>query len=321
MGNDTAYTSFFKLSDEPAFGTYTAPTDDVLLLDAIGEISENQNISEEVGTGSRLVNQTIYNQYDIGGSLSGKLQGGRLIAYALGIDTMTGSGIPYTHTMTQSDTTPLTSFTLGKYGINTDIGQEATGCKINDFSLNLDVNGVLNSTFNFLGKQSAKKTSTVGTRTQSTCNVVSSYMCAVTWNASEIATTSFSFNYSNNLGSDEYDLGDRRRQDITEGGVSMSGNFILVFANNTVYDDFQSDWSTGVEVGTQRALVFTADNGLISTSERGMTITMANVGLNTAGNSITLDNKRVVQNYSYTPETLTNIVVKDNVSVDYISGD
>jgi len=320
MAYDTGYTSFFKLANEASWGNADAPDDDCLLLEATGNIEEDQGVEQNFGTGSRLNNQNTYGNHAASGSITGKIQGGRMIAYGLGADSGSVATGLYTHTMTPLDTTDIPSMNIGKYHINTDKGREMSGTRVNDFSLNLDVGGQLTGTFNLIGKQVDQKTSTVGTRTQSTSSILTSYMGTVTWNSSAIDCTSFAFNYNNNLGGDERDIGDRRRAAITQGEIAIDGTFVLVFSDFTVYDDFQDTWSAGTETGTAKSLVFSADNGGASTAERELTITMANVNLNTISEPIELGNGRIVQEYSYVPKTLTNIVFKDTVSTDYIDG-
>lgn len=321
MTYDTGYTSFFKISDEAVYGTAVAPTDDPLLLDSTGSIDEEQAVEEQYGVGSRKAVCTTYGNYAVSGSLTGKLQGGRLIAYALGVDTGSVATGLYTHTMTQNDTTALTSFTLDKAHINADKAQRVAGCKINDFSIDLDTSGQLSSTFNWVGKSVEPIISTVGTRSASTNCPFTSYMGTITWNSSSIDCKAFNFSYNNNIGADEYSIGDRRRKALPEGQIGMEGTFTLVFSDFTVYSDFQSTWSAGTEVGTERSLTFTADNGQSSTSERELTINMASVKLSAVGSAVELGEGRVVQEYTYKPKTLTNIIFKDTVSTDYISGD
>ena len=318
MAYDSGYTSFFKVIRESTFGTAIAPTIDVLLLDSTGNIQENNNVKEEVGVGSRTTNQLSTNQHAVNWSVQGKVQGGRLFAYAIGNDTVTGSG-PYTHTI--SPTSTLESFTLDKAHINTDKAQRAAGCKINDFSLNLDTNGQLNATFNGLAKDVTQVASTVGTRTQSTSGVFTSWMASISWNSSTIEAKNFQWTYNNNLSSDDYSLGDRRIKSAIEGSISQSVNFTNVFTDFTLYSDFQTAWSTETsnEVGTARSLVITIDNGQSSTSEREITLTFANVLLSEINSPVELSNGRVVQEYTAIPTTLTSMVVKDNVTVDYIT--
>jgi len=122
-------------------------------------------------------------------------------------------------------------------------------------SLNLDVAGQLTGTFNWNGRSSEQKADTVGTRTQSTGDVLTSYMGTIKWNSVEIKCTSFAFNYNNNPGTDEFEVGDRRRGAITDGAINMDGSFTLVFEDFTVYDDFQDTWTAaGTETGTARAV-------------------------------------------------------------------
>jgi len=325
MAYDTGYTSWFKMANEATWGTKVEPTgtddDDVLLLDSTGDMSETQNITQEPATGTRKAQCLSKGNYGASGSLSGKLQGGRLIAYALGDDAVTSAAGLTTHTMTPIDTTDIPSFTLRKGHINTAKGQDAVGCKISDFSINLAVGGQLTGSFNWMGKQIDQVTTSPGTRdTLSTDCVLPSYTGTVSWNSNAIEASAFTFNYNNTLGGDEYSLSDRRRKVITQGMIDMNGTFTLVFSDFTVYDDFQTTWSTGIEVGTARALTFTADNGGATTAERELSATMADAELSEVGNPIALDEKRVTQEYTFIPKTLTNIIYKDEIATDYILG-
>lgn len=318
MAYDTGFSSFFEMGKETTWGTSVTPADDLQLLDATGSIDEEQSVELQHGTNSRLPVCSTYGNYTVGGSLAGKLQGGRLIAYALGTDTGSVSAGLYTHTMTPAETLP--SFTLDKAHRLTDKAQRVAGCKISDFSINLDVGGQLTSTFNFLGASTAQVTSSVGTLTKSTNCPFTSYMGVINWNSNPIECKAFGFNYNNTLGADEFSISDRRRKALPEGAVNYDGTFTLVFSDFTVYSDFQTAFSTGTEVGTSRALTFTADNGQSSTSERELSITMADVKLNTVGSAIELGEGRVVQEYTYIPKTLTSIVFKDTVATNYITG-
>jgi len=139
MAYDTGYTSFFKLANEASWGNADAPDDDCLLLEATGNIEEDQGVEQNFGTGSRLNNQNTYGNYAASGSITGKIQGGRMIAYGLGADSGSVATGLYTHTMTPLDTTDIPTVNIGKYHINTDKGREMSGTRVNDFSLNLDV--------------------------------------------------------------------------------------------------------------------------------------------------------------------------------------
>jgi len=324
MSYDTIYTSFNKMIKETTYGTAIAPTLDVLLLDSVVSIDETQNKQREVAAGSRKTNQISTNQYGVSGSLSGKVQGGRLFAYAMGTDTTTGASVPYTHTLANHATNALSSFTLDKAHINTDKAQRVSGVKINDFSLNLDTNGQLTSTFNWIGQEVIPVTSTVGTRsTASTSSVFTSWMASTTWNANPIEITTFGFNYNNNLATDEYSCGERRIKALPEGQLDMDISFTMVFSDFTVYDDFQTTWAseTTNETGTARTLAMTMDNGGATTAEREIALSFTATHLNEVSSPTTMDNGRVVQDFTALPLDINTFTFKDDVAVDYITND
>lgn len=317
MAYDTGYTSFYKMKLESAWGTAVSPDADIGLLEATGNTNQTQGIEQNYSSGSRLNNQLTYGKHGVSGSLTGKLCNGKLLAYALGTDTPTGTGAT-THTLAQVDTDNLSSFTLGQYHIATDKGLEVAGCKINDLSLTLDTGGVLEGTFNWIGKQVAPKTSTVGPRTAPTQTILPSYVGTISWNSVEIEVKTFNFNYSNNLGDDEYSVGDRRRKAITSGAVDINGSFTLVFSSLTEYDDFQTTWSTGEEVGTARTLSMVATTGATTTLYE-LSLGMTGVTLNEINQAITLDNGRVVAEYSYVSDALGTVTYKDQLATTYIA--
>ena len=320
---DTGFSSFIEVSYEDTWGVAeTTGFVDTLLLDATGSIKESENVEEHGGPGSRLINQLTSGKYTVGGSISGKVQGGRLFAYALGTDTKTGTGVPYTHTLAVNDTTSLSSFTMDMAHIKADKAKRVAGCKIMDFSLNLDAQGVLTADFNWEGRQASKVASSVGTRSQSTSSVFTGWMGSLTWNAQPIECTTFNFSYNNNLGTDEISIGERRRKAITEGQVTMSGSFGLVFSDFTVYDDFQTAFSTATsnETGTDRTLAITLDNGGATTAEREIALSLTTTRLTELDHPVTFENGRVVATYNYIPKTLNSFTIKDDVSTNYITG-
>ena len=227
MAYDTGYSSFYKMKLESAWGTAVTPDVDIGLLEATGSINETQGVEENFGAGSRKNNQLTYGKYGVSGSLTGTMLNGKLLAYALGTDTPTGTG-PTTHTLAQSDLTDISSFTLSQNFITTDKGFKVAGCRINDFDINMETGGKLTATYNWIGKDVTTITSTVGTRTAPTQTILPSYVGTISWNSSEIECKSFSFNYNNNLSDDEYSVGDRRRMAITQGAVNMSGSFVSI---------------------------------------------------------------------------------------------
>ena len=317
MAYDTGYTSFYKLKKETAWGTAVVPDADLGLLEATGNISQTQGIEENYASGSRKNNQLTYGKYTVNGSLTGKVLDGTLLAYALGTDTPAGTE-PTTHTLAVADTTDVSSFTLGQYHIGTDKGLEATGCKINDFSLSLESGGILNATYNWVGKSVAEKSSTVGTRTAPSESVLPSYVGTISWNSEEIECKSFNFNYANNLGDDEYTIGDRKKQAITQGAVGINGTFVLVFSDLTEYADFQTTWSTGVEVGTARALSLVTSTGSTTTAYE-LSLGMTGVVMSEVNQAVVLDNSRVVAEYSFIANALGTVTYKDQLATNYIA--
>lgn len=319
MSYDTGYTSFYRMKLESSWGTAVTPDVDIGLLDATGNITQDQGVTENFGTGSRKNNQLTYGAYKVNGSLTGKIQSGKLLAYALGTDTPSGSA-PTTHTLAVSDGA-LSSFSLGQYYKTTDKGQVVTGCKINDVNITLDKNGILTGTYNWVGKSSSPVTSTVGSRealTSLSNKLLPSYAGTISWNASEIECRSFAFNYNNNLGQEEVSIGDRRVQAITEGQININGTFVLVFSSQTVYDDFQSSWSAGTEVGTTRALSLVASTGSTSTLNE-LSLGLTNVSLHNINEAVALSNERIVAEYSWTATALGTTTWKDQLSTTYIA--
>ena len=316
MVYDTGKTSFFKLKKEASWGTAIVPDADVGLLEATGSFTESQGVEQNYGTGSRKNNQLTYGKYGVNGSLTGKLCNGRLLAYALGSDTPSGTG-PTTHTLGVLDG-ELESFTLGQYHKTSDKGDEIVGCKINDFNLSLDTGGILEGTFNYIAKGITKKGSTVGTRTAPTETILPSYTGTVSWNSGAVECKTFNFNYANNLGDDEYSIGDRRRKAITEGEIGIDGSFVLVFENHDVYADFQTTWSTGKEVGTARALSLVASTGA-TTGLYELSLGMTDVALNERTKGVELDNSRVVSEFNFTAKSMGTVTYKDQFVTTYIA--
>jgi len=317
MVYDTGYSGFWKMKLESAWGTAETPDADVGLLEATGNIAENQNVEQNYATGSRLNNQLTYGKYGVSGSLTGTMLNGKLLAYALGTDTPTGTG-PTTHTLAQSDLTALSSFTLSQNFISTDKGFKVAGCRINDFNIAMETGGKLTATYNWVGKDVPTIASTVGTRTAPTQTILPSYVGTISWNASEIECKSFNFNYSNNLGEDEYSVGDRRRMALTQGQVEMGGSFVLMFSGLTEYNDFKATFSTGIETSTARALSFVATTGATSTAYE-LSLGLTDVVLNERTQAIELSNNRVVSEFNFIPASLGTVTFKDQLATTYIA--
>lgn len=317
MASDTGYSGFYKIKKETTWGTAVTPDTDIGLLDATGSINEPQNVTENYGTGTRLNQQLTYGKYGVSGSLSGKIQNGALIAYAIGADSPSGTG-PTTHTISQYDNTSLNSFTLSQNMISNDKGFKAAGCKINDFSLTLETDGILSGTFNWIGKDVTTISSTVGTRSVYSNTVLPSYTGAISWNSSEIECKTFNLNYNNNLGDDEYSVGDRRRQAITQGAVSINGNMGVIFSGLTEYGDFKTAFSTGVEIGTKRALSLVATTGATS-SLYELSFGLTNVALSETTRAIELSNNRIVAEFNWIATSMGTVTYKDQTSGNYIA--
>ena len=317
MVYDTGYSSHYKMKLESAWGTAVTPDVDVGLLEATGEIKQTQGVEENFGTGLRTNNQLTYGKYGATWSLTGKILNGKMLAYALGTDTPTGSApAGYTHTLAIA--TAVSPFTLGQYFQTTDKGLEATGCKVNDFNLSMDVGGILTGTFNGSAKTVASKASGVGTRPALTQTLLPSYTGSVSWNSVSAEVKSFKFDYSNNLSTDEYSLGDRRIKALPEGQITMGGSFVLVFSSLTEYADFQSTFSTGVEVGTKRALTFVATTGATTTLYE-LSLGLTNVAMKEVSQAIPLSAERIMAEYSFTPTALGTVTFKDQFATTYIA--
>lgn len=317
MAYDTGYSSFYRMKLESAWGTAAVPDVDIGLLEATGNITQTQGVEENYGTGSRLNNQLTYGKHDVSFSVTGKMLNGKLLAYMLGTDTPASTG-PTTHTLAVSDTTALSSFTLGQYHISTDKGLVAAGCRINDGSITLDAGGVLTATYNGKAKQVATLASTVGTRPAVAQTLLPSYVGTVSWNSVAAECKSFTWNYTNNLGEDEYSVGDRRRKALTQGAVGISGSFVVVFAGTTEYADFQTAWSAGTEVGTKRALSLVATTGSTTTLYE-LSLAMTNVAMNEVTQAVPLDHGRIVSEYNYTATAMGAVTYKDQMTTTYIA--
>jgi len=317
MTYDTGYTSFWEMAKETTWGTPVTASLDVGLLEATGSISEKQNVVENYGVGSRKNNQLVYGKYGVSGSLTGSILNGRLLAYALGTDSPSGTG-PTTHTLAQADTEGLSSFTLTQNFISTDKGFTVAGCKVNDFSLDLDTGGLLKGTYNWVGKDVTTITSSVGTRTAPTEPVQPSYSATVSWDSGEIDVKTFNFTYNNNLGEDEYNIGDRRRQALPEGEIKMNGSFVAIFSSLDLYNDFKTTFSTGSETGNAKALSFVATTGA-TTTQYELSLALTDVNLTELNHAVDLSNNRVFAEFSYIPKALGTVTFKDQLETNYIA--
>jgi hypothetical protein len=216
---------------------------------------------------------------------------GWLLKHCIGVPVTTGSS-PYTHISksgfsgaSAGDLPAGLSMEIGFTDINQYL--QMTGCKIDGMNVSVSPEGVSAFTFNFVGQDFARGTSTLasGGLTTYTSSALSEFAGTIQEGGASIAyVTACDFNFSNTHDTSLYTVGGAGTLgELPEGPVMLSGSVTALFQDGTLLDkainntesSLQLAWTSG-----SHSLTFNIDEIVYepaaptASGDRGVLITL-----------------------------------------------
>lgn len=141
---------------EATYGTDVgswAATDTMGILSTEVSATVRNTLTRGHVIGNRGTQYVVAGKADVTGSISGIFQTGKLVAYALGTDAVTGAD-PYTHTISPNLASAIPSFTMQiTRGVSANkVVESYLGCKVSGFRLNATLDAPLEMSADFQAK-------------------------------------------------------------------------------------------------------------------------------------------------------------------------
>lgn len=244
--------AYLSYVEESTWGTTPGSPSMVLLKAATyGEtLSANmEELRSNSINGNRAVEYVRGGNFDIGGGIpfeASLLGFGTILKHALGDNTTTGAG-PYTHTIKRGTLPAGLSIEKGF----SDISQYFvyTGVKVNSIDFNVQASGLVTGTLNVLGKSVSASGTSLGTPSSSTHTpIVHHEATAVNEGGSSATILNLTCSITNNLKSDDYNVGSRYRAALQEGKGDTTGTVTFLFENLTLYNKWLNETNSSLDV-------------------------------------------------------------------------
>jgi hypothetical protein len=169
--NYAGVNSICLIGKETVFGTPVTADKNVGLIQSV-DLNEANAYERVHGLGARDAQALVPKVFELSGTIDAVYQVGRLIAYAVGEDTISGAGDPYTHTIDDTATGSVSSFTMQlAHDAATDVVQTVAGCVVNSLKISGDVGSPLKLSADLMGKTVGLATTGKGTYTPDTTQV------------------------------------------------------------------------------------------------------------------------------------------------------
>lgn len=211
----------------------------------------------EVITNSRAIEDARGGNISAGGSFDFELPIlgiGRLLKHALGAVTTTGPvALNYTHVIKRGTLPVGMTFEKGF----TDLPQffRFAGSKINELSLEVENEGIVSGSLELLAKSMTTSSTQLGVPVATTHRPFMHHEAVILENAAPISVASFSFNLTNELADDDFVIGSRYRDSLTEGKGECTGETMVKFSDLIIINKWLNETSTSFKItfttGTQ----------------------------------------------------------------------
>lgn len=241
------------IATESTFGTTPASGSEKLYYKSESLKFSRNLIPSETLRGTRQPVKPLRGNVDVAGDINVELgpEHGRLITHALGVLNTTGAGAPYTHEWTVGDLPAgmsiekqFTDIAVAKYFLY-------KGCRVNSWKMSMKSEGVIDSTFSFMGRSETVNNATFdGSPTDLGLTPFDGFGGALYVDGAAIATvTSLDFSLENGLDGNSYVIGGAgARRWLPEGIAKVSGNITMLFEDIATYEDALNFVTKDIEV-------------------------------------------------------------------------
>lgn len=315
---------------ETTYGTAATADKNIGFIQSFN-MTDRNSIERVHAVGARNAQALVPKIYEVTGSVEYVYQNGRLLAYAVGTDTDSGAGDPYTHTLAEADA--LSSFTAKvTHDASTDFVRTYTGCVVNSIRLSGDMNAPLKCSADLLAQSLTIAQSGGGTYTPDTTTVQAPQFGSVKIGAEAseeaiLQVQNFEWTLNNNIemvGA----VGNRLRQ----AAVPKNRTYDLRLSAAMTIDSGGSTQDAYEQISyllgsttpqttlTEKSLIIQFTNG--GTPERSITIDMDGFVYDEATVNAPVDGIVTVDLTGMAKSLDTvKIICKDDVSTDYITAD
>jgi len=329
-----AYTgkqSFVLAGVESAYNTPVATTKDLGIITSV-DATLNNNINPIDGIGQRQAFDLLAGNFDGTISFSGIINSGALMEMFFGQSTDDATSADYRHVFVDEDATEVTALPVAKeilsYTISTnhdkasDVVFTYSGNKINTFTVNLEVGGVL--TFDSEAVIGDVVTSTsAGTQvTTATTPLMFAEGSVKTGDESseteKCPVSNFSLTFNNNIDTNDIRcIGNRLPIDLAVKKLEISGDFTAKFDTVAEADRFLGGSSTVINgTPTDTGIIFEVTNGTAQGSGRiGFYVKLTGCQYESLGRNFAQDGI-VEESYSFVGEKV-NLIYFDDQTASY----
>lgn len=306
--------AYLLIGKQSAIGTPVVPAKDTGIVTE-GNFNGSNEVIKDRGWSSRSLSGIQMGNWNFKGDYTGDFQHGRLIEYALGAVAHSGSSDPYTHTFTEAQTIPAFTAETGLDGTTDDV-ERYQDCKINSYTLALDLGGKLTQRAEILATKMAPSTTSQA--------AVTSTLPTLPWAVAQFKTgasgsetaigqcRSFEWTINNNLARVEGGFGSYFAEDHLEGERDYTAKVTMAFRG----PEERSKFLTGTTGATGPA---TADFDGFSTildvqksASRLLTLTLTDCHYAEYNRPISVSGQ-ILQDFTIEHRT-AGIVTKDNIS-------
>lgn len=256
------------IGKETDYGVAVSTTKDIGLIQDLSP-KPKKTLTEVYASGSRQVQSIETGLFEFEVPFELIMQHGRILEYLTGSVSHSTTSSDTKHTFDTAETIP--SFTLEDgYNATTDVTSKYAGCKINEGTLSIEKDGLLN----FKGTAFAK---TVLDSTSTTAAVISTlkplhykHLSLLVGTAGAEASVGKLQNCNLTIANDlerTNTSGNVLTQELIEKGVKLSGDFTILFESNTEYERFLGSTSPQT-TPTAFSIVINAHNGVTLGSGR-----------------------------------------------------
>lgn len=326
-----AYTgkqSFVLVGSESSYNSTASPTKDLGIITSV-DASLNNNNNPIDGIGQRQAFDLLAGSFDGTVSFSGVLNSGAIAEMFFGqaTDTTTTGDTrhifvdkPGTLTSTLNVASTINSYSIStNHDASTDVIFTYGGSKINSFTVNLEIGGVLSyDSEAIIG--SVFTGTTIGTKVLTTTQPLIAAEGTISTGdesseASKCPVSNFSISFNNNIDTNDIRcIGNRLPIDLVAKKLEITGDFTAKFGDTTEADRFLGGSSVIDGTPTDTGIILEVTNGTAFGSGKiGFYVKLTGCQYESLGRNFSQDGI-VEESYSFTATEVSQIYFDDQTS-------
>ena len=307
--------SYIQYGWEATYGSETGTYNKVFGSGQTATPTLRNNFTKISGVGDRNITTAVAGKFEGAARVECNMANPWWIKAVLGSTPADAGSTPYTHTYSESDTLTSFSIEIGNELGATDSVRSLLGCVVNSCTLSCAVGEPVKLSFDILYSDEAEDSTLDGTPATESFDTYFFQQGTLTIGSAVTAMQTVNLTINNNVEL-TYGIGSR----TAVGAIPKKREYNLSFT--AAYED--DDWlelaygQAGSPIddvvpvaNASMTLVFT--NGLASSNERTITITLANIYFDQESLPLR-DNERLDEDIVAFAESCTSIVAEDNVA-------